>query len=68
MKQSTERLRQVAVSEGILPSDFTVYPNYALADTSSTQLYGAANAARLRTIKSQVDPNGIMELAGGFQL
>ena len=58
----------VARAEGIYGSDLTAYPNYALSTYTGDQLYGAANAARLRTIRAQVDPLGVMDLTGGFTL
>lgn len=68
MKASIERLKKVAISEGIYNDNLTAYPNYAISGTTAEELYGATNAARLRQIKMDVDPNGIMELAGGFDL
>lgn len=61
-----QRLTAVAKKEGI--SVPIKYPNYAITGTSATTLYGAQNAARLKAVRAQVDPDGIMELAGGFEL
>ena len=44
-----------------------VYPNYALFDTPLEDIYGA-NIPRLQAIKSAVDPENVMGLAGGFKL
>lgn len=56
------------MQEGLFKNSFTAYPNYAIAGTTSEELYGATNAARLRTIKNSVDPDHVMELAGGFDI
>ena len=68
MQQSVDYLTALARREGIFDESFTAYPNYALSTYKGGQLYGSANAARLRAIKGQVDPNGVMDLTGGFQL
>jgi len=65
IQQSIDHLTQVAMDEGIYTPD-PVYPNYALSTYSGAQLYGATNAARLRTIQAEYDPNGVMELTSGF--
>jgi len=68
MRGSVNRLRQVAIDEGIYKSDFTQYPNYSITNTTAEDLYGAANTQRLREIREQVDPDRVMDLAGGFDL
>ncbi|CCG85154.1 Predicted protein [Taphrina deformans PYCC 5710] len=65
MQTSIDTLTQVAMDEGIYAAD-PAYPNYALSTYSGAQLYGETNAARLRDIKAAVDPDGVMDLAGGF--
>lgn len=65
MQQSIDTLTRVAKAEGIY-YDGPVYPNYALSTYTGAQLYGATNAARLRAIQARYDPNGVMQLAGGF--
>jgi FAD/FMN-containing dehydrogenase len=67
MQGSVARLKKVARALDIYDDDFTVYPNYANSNTTAEELYGA-NTKRLREIKAQIDPKGIMELAGGFDL
>ena len=67
MRTTVNTLRDVAIQEGIYRSDYTKYPNYAITGTTAQELYGK-NAARLSAIRRQVDPTGIMELAGGFSL
>lgn len=68
MQTSVDTLVAVAKSEGIYDESLTAYPNYALSTYKGDQLYGSANAARLRKIKAEVDPNGVMDLTGGFAL
>lgn len=66
MRTSAAKLKQIAMQEGIYPSGYPTYPNYAIAGTTAEELYGAANAQRLRSIRDQIDPGRIMDLAGGF--
>lgn len=68
MQQSVDHLISVARAEGIYSDSIPAYPNYALSTYTGSQIYGATNAARLRTIQSQYDPNGVMLLAGGFTI
>ncbi|KAH8912102.1 FAD-binding domain-containing protein [Coniochaeta sp. PMI_546] len=67
MKESVTRLKQVATAQGIYDPEFTVYPNYAVTNTTAEELYGE-NTKRLREIKERIDPNRIMDLAGGFDI
>ncbi|WPH00661.1 Hypothetical protein R9X50_00349100 [Acrodontium crateriforme] len=60
------RLRQLAQSENILSPQ--TYSNYAATGTSADQLFGVENAARVRKIRDEIDPNNVMDLAGGFNL
>ena len=68
IQDSVNQLLAVAKAEGIYSPDMTAYPNYALSTYTGNQLYGAANAAKLRAIRVQVDPTGVMDLTGGFTL
>ncbi|KAJ0114975.1 hypothetical protein J7T55_001382 [Diaporthe amygdali] len=68
MVNAVSQLRDVARQEGIFDETSAVYPNYAINGTTAEELYGPANAARLRTIKASVDPEGVMNLAGGFDI
>lgn len=62
------RLKEIAAAEGIYDAaEFTIYPNYAIANTTAEELYGE-NTQRLREIKQRFDPRRIMDLAGGFAL
>lgn len=65
MKQSVQRLIAEAKKEGIYVP--VKYPNYSITGSTAQQLYGS-NAARLSQIRNQVDPDKIMELAGGFTI
>lgn len=68
MRGSLDRLKVVAAKEGIYDDSLTQYPNYALFDATGEELYGKVNAKRLRKIRDAVDPERVMELAGGFVL
>lgn len=68
MRGSVNRLRQVAIDEGIYKPDFTQYPNYSIFNTTAEALYGATNTQRLREVKARIDPRRVMDLAGGFDL
>ncbi|KAH8748651.1 hypothetical protein F5883DRAFT_238608 [Diaporthe sp. PMI_573] len=68
MVNAISELREVAIREGIFDASSAVYPNYAIAGTTAEELYGSTNAARLRSIKASVDPDGVMNLAGGFDI
>ena len=56
----------MAKDEGIYVE--TKYPNYAATGTSAESLYGAQNAARLKSIRDAIDQNKVMNLAGGFSI
>ncbi|KAK4182739.1 hypothetical protein QBC35DRAFT_546045 [Podospora australis] len=68
MKESLVTLKQVAIEEGIFLDSYTAYPNYAISGTTAEELYGVNNAARLRAIRSRIDPDRVMDLAGGFEI
>ena len=68
MRQSVKHLRSVAAQEGIEVGVPKAYPNYAIAQTSADDLYGAENAERLRKIRNRIDPDRVMELMGGFNI
>jgi len=67
MQASVARLKKVARDLSIYDDEFTVYPNYAISNTTAEELYGA-NTKRLREIRERIDPKRIMDLAGGFDL
>lgn len=66
IQDSVDHLLEVAKAEGIFEAGLTAYPNYALGTYTGEQLCGAENAARLRGVKAEVDPEGVMDLTGGF--
>jgi hypothetical protein len=66
ISQSMNRIRSAAIDEGQNITGVAVYGNYALFGTPVEALYGA-NLPRLKFIRSQVDPNNVMALAGGFK-
>ncbi|PQE07599.1 hypothetical protein CJF30_00007344 [Rutstroemia sp. NJR-2017a BBW] len=68
IQQSIDHLTEVAKAEGIYSEETPAYPNYALSTYSGSQIYGAKNAARLRDIREKYDPDGVMLLAGGFNI
>ncbi|KAK7038743.1 hypothetical protein VNI00_010628 [Paramarasmius palmivorus] len=56
-----------AIEEGQSFADDILYNNYAPADTPLELLYGN-NLDRLREIRTRIDPENVMELAGGFKI
>lgn len=68
MQQSINHLTEVSKKEGIYDPQMYAYPNYALDTYTGPQLYGLTNAARLKVIQEQYDPEEVMSLAGGFSL
>lgn len=55
---------KIAQEEGILHP--ISYSNYAQGTTPAQELYGSTNAARLASIRTEVDPQRIMDLTGGY--
>ncbi|KAM7194430.1 hypothetical protein V8F20_007956 [Naviculisporaceae sp. PSN 640] len=70
MREIVDRLKTQAQEEGIYLNAEThpAYPNYSLFDEPIEEMYGSANAARLRTLRDKYDPERIMDLAGGFPI
>jgi hypothetical protein len=66
LQQSTDTVRAAAVADGQDVANAFSYGNYALFGTPVERLYGA-NLQRLSAIRSHVDPNNVMALAGGFK-
>ena len=64
VKQSTERIREVAVLEGQDVGKKS--PALAAYDTQLMDMYGG-NVPRLQALKQRVDPKNVMGLAGGFK-
>ncbi|KAJ7437262.1 FAD-binding domain-containing protein [Mycena galericulata] len=49
----------------------SIYPNYALAGTDGAhvlEFYGAAHLAEMQRARAEVDPDGVMRLAGGWKV
>ncbi len=65
-RQSAVHLVAVAKSEGQDVGEAPLYGNYAMFDTPLERIYGA-NVDGLRAVKARYDPNGVMNLAGGFK-
>jgi hypothetical protein len=66
LHDGAKTIRDVALADGQDLSTAAVYVNYALFDTPLEDMYGG-NVARLHQIKTEIDPNGVMDLAGGFK-
>jgi hypothetical protein len=66
LHDGAKTIRGVALADGQDLSNAAVYVNYALFDTPLEEMYGG-NVARLHQIKSEIDPEGVMDLAGGFK-
>ncbi|KZT11181.1 FAD-binding domain-containing protein [Laetiporus sulphureus 93-53] len=67
MQESANYLTQMAVAEGQEVADVSLYPNYAIYDTSVSRIYGD-NLARLQSIKAEYDSEDVMGLAGGWKI
>ena len=66
LRDGAKTIRDVAIADGQNLSHAAVYVNYALFDTPLEDMYGG-NLARLCRIKAKIDPERIMDLAGGFK-
>jgi len=66
LHDGAKTIHDVAVADGQNLSHAAVYVNYALFDTPLEDMYGG-NLARLRSIKAKIDPERVMDLAGGFK-
>ncbi len=44
------------------------YPNYAIFDTPVVDMYGEEGLKRMATTRERVDPDGVMQLTGGFKV
>ncbi|KAI0773005.1 FAD-binding domain-containing protein [Trametes elegans] len=65
-RQSAAQLLQIVQAEGQDVADAALYGNYAIFDTPLERIYGA-NLPRLKELKAQYDPEGVMDLAGGWR-
>jgi hypothetical protein len=66
IKQSAEHLKKVALAEGQNIQNAPPYPNYAVAGTALERMYGH-HLPRLTEIRKRIDPEGVMQLAGGWK-
>jgi len=66
LRDGAKTIREVALADGQDLSHAAVYVNYALFDTPLEDIYGG-NLPRLRQIKAKIDPERVMDLAGGFR-
>jgi len=66
LRDGAKTIRDVAIADGQNLSHAAVYVNYALFDTPLEDMYGG-NLARLHNIKAKIDPERVMDLAGGFK-
>lgn len=66
VKQLSTAVQARAVEVGQSRWDDLLYPNYALVGTPLELMYGG-NVARLAELAKQVDPKGVMTLAGGIK-
>jgi hypothetical protein len=66
LRDGSKAIHDVALADGQDLSMAAVYVNYALFGTPLEDIYGG-NLARLRGIKAKVDPEKVMDLAGGFK-
>jgi hypothetical protein len=66
VRSSAKILFDIAQSEGQSLQGVPLYPNYAIYGTPLTDIYGS-NLPRLRRLQSEVDPQNVMALAGGWK-
>jgi len=65
LRDGAKMIHDVVIADGQNLSH-TVYVNYALFDMPLEDMYGG-NLAWLRSIKAKIDPERVMDLAGGFK-
>ena len=63
-RMSAQQMTNVAIKEG--QNVGSVYPNYAIYNTANAQMY-SENVERLTLLRKTVDPDNVMNLAGGFR-
>ena len=66
IQQSAANIQAAAEAEGQDVGSAALYGNYAISDTATSKIYGD-NLSRLSSIRAQYDPNGVMQLAGGWK-
>jgi hypothetical protein len=65
-RDGARTIRSAAIADGQNVSHAAMYSNYALFGTPLEDMYGE-NVPRLRKIKGEIDPDRVMDLAGGFK-
>ena len=65
-RASAAHLAAVVEAEGQNVGDAALYNNYAMFDTPLERLYGA-NVDALKALHAKYDPEGVMDLAGGWK-
>jgi hypothetical protein len=66
LRQISNTIRAAALADGQDVLNAALYPNYALFGTPLKDIYGA-NVERLRQIRAAIDPEYVMNLAGGWR-
>lgn len=66
MRSSTASLTEAGIKDGQDLENSAPYVNYALFETPLEKMYGG-HLARLRKIREEYDPEGVMRLAGGWK-
>jgi len=66
LRKSVKIARDAALADGQNVSHAAVYSNYALFGTPLEDMFGK-NLPRLRKIKNEIDPEKVINLAGGFR-
>ena len=66
LRQILHTAHTAALADGQNVSHAAKYPNYALFGTPLKDMYGGG-LERLREIKSGIDPDDVMGLAGGWK-
>jgi hypothetical protein len=66
LRESVKIVHDVALADGQNVSHAAVYSNYALFSTPLKDMFGT-NLPRLSKIKTEIDPEKVIDLAGGFR-
>ncbi|KAF7311217.1 FAD dependent oxidoreductase [Mycena kentingensis (nom. inval.)] len=71
MREYSRAGKDAAIQQGqtaLAGADASVYGNYAQGGTPVEMIWGTRNAEKLGRIKRWVDPEGVMDLAGGWKV
>ena len=66
LRDGAKTIREVALADGQDLSHTSMYVNFALFGTPLEDIYGG-NLPKLRRIKAKIDPERVMDLAGGWK-